>query len=78
MGLDEMNKDKDDKPGPVFKEITKKLPDTAIRALAEADERRRAADAAAKEQPTEYLGRIDGPEPTRYGDWEKKGILSDF
>ncbi|WP_416899793.1 MAG: DUF1674 domain-containing protein [Minwuia sp.] len=20
----------------------------------------------------------DGPEPTRYGDWEKKGIISDF
>ncbi len=25
----------------------------------------------------EYGGR-DGPEPTRYGDWEKKGIISDF
>ncbi|WP_262693326.1 DUF1674 domain-containing protein [Kordiimonas aquimaris] len=25
----------------------------------------------------EYGGR-SGPEPTRYGDWEKNGIISDF
>ena len=24
------------------------------------------------------LGGRDGPEPTRFGDWEKKGITSDF
>jgi hypothetical protein len=24
------------------------------------------------------LGGRKGPEPTRYGDWEKKGIVSDF
>ena len=24
------------------------------------------------------IGRADGPEPTRFGDWEKKGITSDF
>ena len=24
------------------------------------------------------LGGRDGPEPTRFGDWEKKGIISDF
>ena len=28
-------------------------------------------------QPKEVGGQ-DGPEPTRYGDWEKKGITSDF
>jgi hypothetical protein len=28
-------------------------------------------------QPTEVGGR-KGPEPTRYGDWEKNGICSDF
>ena len=28
-------------------------------------------------QPKEYGGQ-DGPEPTRYGDWEKNGIISDF
>ena len=30
-----------------------------------------------KEMPKEIGGR-DGPEPTRYGDWENKGIASDF
>ncbi|MEM8788781.1 MAG: DUF1674 domain-containing protein [Pseudomonadota bacterium] len=47
----------------------------AARALAEAEERRRRADAAAL--PPELGGR-DGPEPTRHGDWENKGIASDF
>jgi len=28
-------------------------------------------------KPNEVGGR-DGPEPTRYGDWEKNGIISDF
>jgi hypothetical protein len=28
-------------------------------------------------QPQEIGGR-DGPEPTRYGDWETKGICTDF
>jgi hypothetical protein len=51
----------------------------AKRALAEAEERRRLADAqrAANPQPKEVGGR-DGPDPTRYGDWEKNGIASDF
>jgi len=26
----------------------------------------------------EEIGGRDGPEPTRYGDWEKNGIISDF
>lgn len=51
------------------------LPPAALRALAEAEERRRAAKAL--ELPTELGGR-DGPEPVRYGDWEKKGIAVDF
>jgi hypothetical protein len=38
--------------------------------------RRKAADAAAA-RPKELGGR-DGPEPTRFGDWEKGGIVSDF
>jgi hypothetical protein len=53
------------------------LPPAATRALAEAAERRKAAERAAAERPTEVGGR-DGPEPTRYGDWEKGGIVSDF
>ncbi|PWR01832.1 DUF1674 domain-containing protein [Meridianimarinicoccus roseus] len=51
------------------------LPPAARRALQEAEERRRKA--AAVELPTELGGR-DGPEPVRYGDWEKKGIAIDF
>jgi hypothetical protein len=51
------------------------LSPAAERALAEAAERRRVE--RNPELPTELNGR-DGPEPTRYGDWEKKGITSDF
>lgn len=29
------------------------------------------------DRPTEYGGQ-SGPEPTRYGDWEKKGRCTDF
>jgi hypothetical protein len=56
------------------------LPPAAIRALAEAAERRRLAelaDKAAGPKPKELNG-PKGPEPTRYGDWERKGIASDF
>ena len=51
------------------------LPPAAQRALAEAEERRRKA--ADLNLPRELGGR-DGPEPVRYGDWEKKGIAIDF
>lgn len=47
----------------------------ALRALAEAEERRRKAKAL--DLPTELGGR-EGPEPVRYGDWENKGIAVDF
>ena len=50
------------------------LPDAAKRALAEAETRRQAADAP---RPAEYGGR-KGPDPVRYGDWEKKGLAIDF
>ncbi len=51
------------------------LPAAAKRALEEAEARRKAAKdpGLAKE-----LGGRDGPEPVRYGDWEKKGIAVDF
>jgi hypothetical protein len=48
--------------------------------LKEAEERRRLADearAASGPAPKEIRGR-EGPEPVRYGDWELKGIASDF
>ena len=51
------------------------LPAAALRALAEADARRKAAGEVIL--PKELGGR-DGPEPVRYGDWEKKGLAIDF
>ena len=51
------------------------LPAAAKRALAEAEARRNAAKQ--EDQPVELGGR-DGPEPVRYGDWEKKGLAIDF
>lgn len=53
------------------------LSPAAERALAEAEARRAAARAEAAARPKEYQG-PQGPEPTRYGDWEKNGIASDF
>ena len=52
------------------------LPPAAQRALAEADARRKEAEAK-KPLPKELGGR-EGPEPVRYGDWEKKGLAVDF
>ena len=53
-----------------------KLTPAAERALKEAKARRAEAQRAAA-QPKENPPRED-LEPTRYGDWEKKGITSDF
>lgn len=47
------------------------------RALAEAEARRKATEAITNFMPLE-IGRQSGPEPTRYGDWECKGRVSDF
>lgn len=71
-----------DAPRPSFNEdvphATRERPlsDAARRALLEAAERR-AIDLASQDRPTEVGGR-KGPEPTRFGDWEKKGIAIDF
>lgn len=54
---------------------TDDLPEAAKRALAEAAERRK--QQARLDLPPELGGR-DGPEPVRYGDWERKGIAVDF
>jgi hypothetical protein len=53
------------------------LPAAAKRALAEAAARRAEIDAKLAGRPKEIAGR-DGPDPVRYGDWEIKGIASDF
>lgn len=66
-----------DDPSPPSAPERKPLTPAAQRALAEAEARRKAAEAAATAQPKEFQG-PKGPEPTRYGDWERKGIASDF
>ena len=54
----------------------KPLTPAARRALEEAEARR----LAARPEPAKphEQGGPKGPEPTRFGDWERKGIASDF
>jgi len=56
-------------------EIARRIREAGERANAEAEARRRAQKS--EDRPVELGGR-GGLEPTRYGDWEKKGIISDF
>ncbi len=57
---------------PRMPEVASKAPDTA----------KKAAEPAAVEQkesvPPPEIGGPKGPEPTRYGDWEKAGRCIDF
>ena len=55
----------------------RQLSPAAKRALEEADERRRLRDEERAKAAKEVGGR-EGPDPARYGDWEKNGIISDF
>jgi hypothetical protein len=55
----------------------KMLSPEAQRALLEAAARRAAAQADRTEPAAEQGGR-SGPEPTRFGDWENKGLAVDF
>jgi hypothetical protein len=48
----------------------------AVPAAAPAD--RSKQEAAPKPEKPKELGGPSGPEPTRYGDWERKGICVDF
>jgi hypothetical protein len=57
--------------------VAENLPDAARRALAEAAERRKAYAASESAMPAEVGGR-KGREPVRYGDWEVKGLATDF
>ena len=52
-----------------------RIQDAAARALKEVSDRKKSD--ATQALPTELGGR-DGPEPTRFGDWEKDGVVSDF
>ena len=55
---------------------TRALTPAARRALAEAEERRRLENSGIPRAPE--VGGRDGPEPTRFGDWENGGVASDF
>jgi hypothetical protein len=59
-------------------ERRKRLTPEARRALDEADARRAAAEADASRLPEDETGGPRNIEPTRYGDWERKGIAYDF
>ncbi|MGC6476042.1 MAG: DUF1674 domain-containing protein [Parvibaculales bacterium] len=50
----------------------------AHRALEEAQARRKEKAAQHNAHRPKETGGQEGPEPTRYGDWEKEGIISDF
>ena len=68
----------DQPPDPVpaaLEPSRKPLSPAAQRALAEAAERRAAREQAA---PSKVVPGRGGPDPARYGDWEVKGIASDF
>jgi len=59
----------------------KPLTPAAQRALAEAEARRQQREAEAEVNAKAMPKELQGPkglEPTRYGDWERKGIASDF
>ncbi len=59
------------------KDIAERIAAAAQRALAEA-EARRAEEAKNKVERPKEIGGRGGLDPTRYGDWESKGIVSDF
>ena len=63
----------DKKPAPSPEEIAARVCAGAVRASAEAEARRRNPAALPPER-----GGTWAPEPTRYGDWERKGLISDF
>ncbi len=57
------------------REIAQRIKDAGKRACAEAEARR---SAEKKAEPAPEHGGRSGPEPTRFGDWEKNGLISDF
>ena len=50
----------------------------SVKALEEEEQRKKLQVKNKTNKPVKEIGGPDGPEPTRFGDWEKKGIVSDF
>lgn len=71
------NQDKVPDAAPAATAPAKVLSPAAQRALAEAEERRKVLAEEAAKRPSEINGR-GGLDPVRYGDWEIKGLTSDF
>ena len=69
-----------DSPDSTHNQAERELPPAAQRALAEAEARRVAQAEAEKTSAarSKEIGGAAGPDPVRYGDWEKGGIASDF
>ena len=57
------------------RDIADRIREAGERARAEAEARRMAEKS---HDQAKEIGGSDGPEPTRYGDWERKGVISDF
>jgi hypothetical protein len=71
--------DNDNKLDTEAGEITRKpLSPAARRALAEAEERRKAQEAQAQAEPPPEIGGRGGADPARFGDWEINGRAIDF
>lgn len=73
--MTETSKETPQVPAPA--EEARSLPEAARRALAEAETRRAEALRQEAKLPKELGGR-GGNDPARYGDWEVKGMASDF
>jgi len=58
------------------RDIAQRIADAGKRARAEAEARQAAEKAEIPQAPE--LGGRKGPEPTRFGDWERNGLISDF
>jgi len=65
------------KPGKLRGVAPTQDPDSAAATEAKKRAFRAKRDEAVNKRPKE-IGGPSGPEPTRYGDWERKGICSDF
>ncbi len=73
-----MSDDPIQNPAPAPDAVRKPLSPQAQRALAEAEERRLKAAQEKTPSAAKEIQGPKGPEPTRFGDWEVKGIASDF
>ena len=60
------------------RQIAERIREAGLRAKAEAEARRSQAEAHPAPPGPKEIGGPKGPEPTRYGDWERKGLVSDF